>query len=33
VGGWRNTIIEAGGEGIGSFQEGVTPGKGITLEM
>jgi hypothetical protein len=33
VGGWRNTLIEAGGGGeIGSFREGE-PRKGITFEM
>jgi hypothetical protein len=34
VDGWRNTLIEGGGEGvIGCFQEGGKPGKGITFEM
>jgi hypothetical protein len=34
VGGWRNTLIEAGGEedGIGSF-EGREAGTGIPFEM
>jgi hypothetical protein len=33
VGGWRNILTEAGVDGIGCFQKGEKPGKGITLEM
>jgi hypothetical protein len=35
VGGWRNTLIEAGGgkDVMGCFQEGGKPGKRIAFEM